>query len=276
MTTVTLNLQSNITKALLEIQTDGNNFAAFANDGVFCSNTTVNLASATLDQSILIGFDTYMMSQAIQANNLILTRQLNTDVNQLQTNGTALNWATGCGNGYGKYGECSAFWYDQTSQTSYALADDSNLQHDFSSVLEQLFAIGSSGEQLFRGADLCAQSAGKNQGGGPVMNFDNSSFSSSCMSNLMVCTWSLTPTDVNTQVIPFTDCDGGTVLQQFGKVPCTTQLPSECTEGAVCAPSGGSTGTTVPLSYLGWGILNNAAYQSWSGGLNGGQMCVDN
>jgi len=97
---------------------DVNAFAAFASTGAF--STFIPPINDTADQ-ILNGLNAYIISQAYQASGVFITRQLNTSVRALTTNGTALEYTLPCNSDYDENGICDTFWYDSVDDTTYAL-----------------------------------------------------------------------------------------------------------------------------------------------------------
>ena len=241
MGNVVTGFRNNYASALNVTNSDIASFLTFARNAPF-SGKIPDLNSA-VDQC-LTALYTYILSQVYQVTNVILTRQVQTDVNALSSNGTSLNWETGCGKGYGQYGECSTFWYDLKTDISYALTDTQNQLRDFNGNMQQFFNGMTTGELLFAGADQCAQASKSNQGKAPIVDLTPGGSTASCLSNLQVCTWDLTAADK--QPNPFTDCPSAVVPKFYGQA---------CSD-----PYGDFSGGAVPIQYLGWAVLNNAAY----------------
>ncbi len=126
--TLVTQFKTNYASGLAAAENDITSFLAFV-ENTPLSGKIPDLNSV-VDQC-LTSLYTYVISQAYQVSNVILTRQIDTDVNALSSNGTALNWPTGCGKGYGQYGECSTFWYDPDTVVSYALYDTQKQTKDF-------------------------------------------------------------------------------------------------------------------------------------------------
>ena len=241
--TLVTQFKTNYAAALAEAENDLSSFLAFV-ENTPLSGEIPDL-NAVVDQC-LTSLYTYVISQAYQVSNVILTRQINTNVNALSSNGTALNWPTGCGNGYGQYGECSTFWYDPTTDISYGLYDTQTQTKDFNSQYQNFFNGYSTGDLLLKGADLCAQASGSTQGSQAIVDTSPGGSTTYCLSNLQVCTWDLT--EISTQPNPFTDCASKVAPKFYGQA---------CSD-----PNGDFGGGAVPVCYLGWGLLDNKNYQN--------------
>ena len=233
--------RNNYASALNATNSDVASFLTFAGNAPF-SGKIPDLPSAV--NQCLTALYTYMISQVYQVTNVILTRQVATNVDVLSRNGTKLNWQTGCGKGYGEYGECDTFWYDAKTDITYALSDIQDQQRDFNNNMQQFFNGMTTGELLLTGADRCAQASHANQGKIPIVDLTPGGSTASCLSNLQVCTWDLTAADK--QPNPFVDCPSST-LPKFYQQACSD-------------PYGSFSGGAVPWQYLGWAILANDAF----------------
>lgn len=188
----TKTLQNNVAQALPAILNDADTFATFAAAGSF----SANLPSArTLSNDILNGLNAYLISQAYQENGVFITRQLNTSVRALMTNGTNLSYNLSCTTDYDSNGICDTFWYDSVDDTTYALVGKDELARtkSYNSDMTTWFNQYTRPELLFRGAANCAAASKANQGTGSPLSISSSDFNTDCLSNMKVCTWSLTP-----------------------------------------------------------------------------------
>ena len=227
---VVTTFKNNYASALQAAADDVASFTAFASN--FPLSGQIPDLNTVVDKC-LTSLYTLVISQAYQADNVILTRQITTDVNALCSNGTQLNWKPGCGNGYGKYGECATFTQDQ--------------MRDFNSQMQTFFNGMTTGALLLGGADTCAQASKSNQGSLPIVDTSPNGATTPCLSNIQVCTWDLTAKP-NTHPNPFTDCPSK-VAPKFYYQACT-------------GPDGGISGGAAPIQYLGWGLLGNRNYQN--------------
>lgn len=241
--TLVTQFKTNYVAALAEAENDLTSFLAFV-ENTPLSGEIPDLNSV-VDQC-LTSLYTYVISQAYQVSNVIITRQIDTDVNALSSNGTALNWDTGCGKGYGQYGECSTFWYDPATSITYALYDTQTQTKDFNTEYQYFFNGYSTGEILLKGADLCAQASHSTQGSQAIVDTSPGGSTTYCLSNMQVCTWDLT--EINTQPNPFTDCASKVAPKFYGQA---------CSDG-----TGDFGGGAAPVCYLGWGLLDNQNYKN--------------
>ena len=252
MTTVYETLQSSIDTALSLIQSNITDFIAMGNTGIY-SGAIETLPDLT--QQILHPLLTFEASLAFQMQGIIITRTVDTDVHALMTNGTSLNWKLDCTTGYDENGICGTFWYDSSMSITYALEDENSPTTNFNSMMTQLVTAGVLPDLLFAGSDQCARASGSTQGGAPALADISGTVTPSCIANLKVCTWSLTPQTVaqwqSLGFTPsiFTDCTpgwkNGGVLGRIGEDGCV----------------GSDGGVDVPTGYVGWGILDNDAYK---------------
>jgi hypothetical protein len=240
--TLTDQLQGNITQALGVAQTNVSTFLAIANNGPFAGNLP---QLDDLKNQILTGLNTYIISQAYNATKTIITRQVDTDVNELGTNGTKLLW-TSCNSGYYSNGTCGQgdFWYDNSTRISYSLVANGDPTTRFNDQMNQ-FLGQTTGKLLFAGADECQQ---QHQGSGPIISFDGGKFQTPCLSSLKVCTWTMDPASPGSNGPLLSDCDVGSVIPGIGRGSCGSQDPNQVSYDP-------SEGTILPYGYLGWGVL---------------------
>lgn len=240
---VVTDLQNNLASGLTAIETDVNNFRAIVGNGLFSSEDTLP-ALNDMKNSAVLGFTTYMVSQAYQSRGTFLTRALMTDVDAMQNNGTDLHFSTGCGKGYDKYGTCDTFWFDKTTTTTYGLVNSGEKKQNFASDMQKLFDNNyTTPEYLFRNADQCTQASGTQgvPGKNPIANLQGKPSDFACVSNLPTCTWSLT-VDKSPNTF-FTDCNYTKMV----------------TDNSLCLPAGNvplGTDFKGPHAYLGWTMLN--------------------
>lgn len=257
--------QGNLNQTLPAMLGNVSDFRPFVANGVFSGNTP---DFSSLQDEILTGLYTYLISQAYQANGVFISRALNTSARALSTNGTKLNW-TPCSSDYDQYGTCDTFWYDSVDGTTYALTsgDSTNRDVNYNKDMQTWFANYTSPELLFKGADLCAQASKAQQGTGPILSFSQpGNPNTNCMSNQKVCTWQMNATTAGTsngkaKTFPvFSDCTNDYVIPNLEQGLCKSL------NGDLSVPAD----LVVPRSYLGWGILDNQAYDA-----NNIVVCID-
>ena len=100
MGNVITSFRNNYASALNATNSDVGSFLTFARNAPISGK--IPDLNSTVDQC-LTALYTYIISQVYQITNVILTRQVQTDVNALSSNGTRLRWDTGCGKGYGMF-----------------------------------------------------------------------------------------------------------------------------------------------------------------------------
>ena len=235
-------LQTNIQNAIVQVMSNFSLFFDFVGEGYF-STQIENLN--TITQNVTLSLNTYIVSQALQNDEVIITRALNTDINELQLNGSALMYDTHCGYGYDEWGMCGCWWYDSTNRISYGLASQKNMLDNFTEPLKSLFSLGiTTPELLFLNSQFCADAAGSTQGNAPgtALSSTTGVWNTECIANVKICTWDT----VNLgREYEFTDCD---TEPAFAKEPCIGDWDS------------GVVSSTVPASYIG-SYLTSVEYQ---------------
>ncbi|KAL8867194.1 MAG: hypothetical protein Q9174_005818, partial [Haloplaca sp. 1 TL-2023] len=207
-------LQTNIQNTLVMVLSNFSLFFDFVHDGFF-STQIENLN--TLTQNVTLALNTYLASRALQNDNVIITRGLNTDVNEMQVNGTAIGYDMGCGNGYNEWGMCGQWWYDSTNRISYGLHSLKRMHNNYTEPLESLFNQGIlTPELLFLNSQFCADASGSTQGNAPgtAISMDTGVWNTECISNMKICTWDVW--NVGTEY-EWTDCE---TEGSFGEGSC--------------------------------------------------------
>ncbi|KAL8672797.1 MAG: hypothetical protein Q9168_002761 [Polycauliona sp. 1 TL-2023] len=233
-------LQTNVQNAVVQVMSNYSLFFDFVQDGYF-STQIENLN--TITQNVTLSLNTYIVSQALQNDNVIITRALNTDVNELQINGSAYNYDTGCGGGYDEWGMCGCWWFDSTNRISYGLESQKNMLNNYTDPLQSLFNLGiTTPELLFLNSQFCADASGSTQGNAPGTALDVTTgvWNTECISNVKICTWDTVNLGVEHE---YTDCDREPA---FAMEPCTGDWDT--------------VSCTVPASYIG-PYLTDSSYQ---------------
>ena len=193
--------QQNIADSVPLIVNDVETFINFASTGNFQINPLPDISSAS-DQ-LLTGLRTFVISRALTANNIIITRANNTNIASLAQNpNNGLSYTTGCEKGYDSNGFCGPFWYDHTTNTTYSLDNLGDMRDDFASIRQQIFSNWTTPELLYRGAAEC------NGMGGSSGLLDHYlilgyTINTACLSNTKVCSWDLNSDSAEHE---FTDC----------------------------------------------------------------------
>ena len=193
--------QQNIADSIPLIVNDVTTFVNFASTGQFQVNPLPNIAVAS-DQ-LLTGLQTFVVSRALTANNVIITRANNTDIADLAAGANnGLSYTTGCESGYDSNNFCGPFWYDNTTNTTYSLDSLRDMKNDFSSIRQQIFSNWTTPESLYRGAAECHDLGGSNGQLDQYLILGNT-INTACLSNTQVCTWDSTSLDEDHE---FADC----------------------------------------------------------------------
>ena len=188
MGTVTTYLQDNVTSALAAIQNDTQTFLAIVGSGNFSVTPVPSIADQS--DSMLRALNTYVISQCLQANNWVITRAIDTDVNLLQANKSVAGWnIPGCGTGYDPNSICGAYYFNQAIDVSFSLTNIGDMKQDPTPDLGQFFANWTTPDLLFNGAAQCEVQGGH----APNITIGASGIDASCLSNMKVCTWYIIP-----------------------------------------------------------------------------------
>lgn len=249
---VTSQFQTTVSNSLVPAINDIDSFLALSANGQFSGSATPTLDG--LKQVMLPGLNTFIVSSLLKANNFILTRAWNTDVQALFTNGTKLNPRVetglyGCDE-YDKNGACNTWWYDSSADITYALTSTSDNDYNATSIMSQLLgydlkevAVNGSytgyttGDMLFAGAASCPG------GSSPTFNITqlnatNGALGLSCLSTLQVCSWGMNYPDSWITDCPDTKINTGSTI-------CEAD-PQDFNSDAW--------GPSLPIQYLGWAV----------------------
>ena len=230
LASIVLQLETNVQKAIVDAMGNFSLFMEFSSDGFF-STQIQNMN--TIQQNLTQALNTYVVSQALQDDNVIITRALDTDVHALAMNGTETEYDLGCSQGYDEWGMCNVWWYDSENNISYGLESWKDMSLNFTDVLHDLFNSNMTTPQmLFQGSQVCANAAGGTQGDAPGSNLTTKTgvWNAECIANMRICTWEL---GVLSQQQEYTDCPGET---DFALEDCGDGTDNEA---------------LVPISYLG-------------------------
>ena len=244
--TVVKTYQTSLAALIPAVENDLTNFLAFASTGAFSVTPLPDLSNES--NSLLTALTTFIVGKALAANNIQLTRAIDTDINELQLNSSdSLAFQTGCGTGYDANGICGPYWFDPTTKTTYSLNNYNAMSRSPHSDMITLFANWTSGSLLFGGAARCAAAGGPNPDGlaaqTPTVNPADGSVTLDCLSSAQICTWDVNSIDVQHE---YTDC-----ASQPGYVV------DGCSGDANgCGNSDGSTASVnVPSGYIGGYLL---------------------
>ena len=153
-----------------------------------CSLLKTNSKVADQSDAMLRALNTYVISQCLQANDWVITRAIDTDVNRcmLQANKSVAGWnIPGCGTGYDPNSMCGAYYWNQAIDVSFSLTNLKTMGRDPSPDLAQFFANWTTLDLLFNGAAQCEVQGGHS----PNVTVGPSGIDASCLSSMKVCTW---------------------------------------------------------------------------------------
>ena len=183
-----MTFQTCVSNTVNAIETNQTAFTIWAETGAFCGPMpSLDNQKGQLFQTL----NTFIISRAYNANSIVATVGLDTDVVQLQQNSSqSLSYDIGCPH-YDQYGVCNAWWHDNATNSAYSLDDHNKMSRNFNSDMETIFSNNwTTGELLFGGAQKCKGTSGYQQPPSVAFN-TQTGFTTSCISTLTVCTWNL-------------------------------------------------------------------------------------
>lgn len=186
--TIVAQFLTQISNATAAIEANATAFTTWASTGLFIGNL-VFLDDMVQDNYKML--NTYVLGEALNANNIVATVGLNTNVAQLQANSSnTLSYDIKCP-GYDNNTMCNGWWYDADENASFALDDLNSMSKNYQDDLTYFFNAGwTNGTLLFDGALKCQQSGG----GPPMLNLSPGNSLGSmaqCFSTVKLCTWNL-------------------------------------------------------------------------------------
>ena len=180
-------LQDNIATALATVQNDHTTFLAFTGQGQFSYFPVPTMSDQS--HTLVTALNTYVVAQALKANDWTIARAIDTDVHALFTNGSYYNWyITGCnlaGSGYDANSICGPYYYDASGFRSFTLTNNANLHSDPAPVMQKIFTDWTTPQLIFNGAAQCQVEGGSS----PVVSITGSTVNVPCLSDVQVCTW---------------------------------------------------------------------------------------
>ena len=163
-------------------------FLAFAEQGNF-STQTQNLPTLPDETNYLYyGFNTYLVSQALNGNNVYAVVGVGTNPQALATNGTELNYSIDC-QAYNEFNICDTWWYSGNYLSAFTLDDFNHMNRGFGPALTDLFNNMTTGQLLFEGGYACNSQGNFGQ---PVnISVNAGGINTACISQLRVLTWDM-------------------------------------------------------------------------------------
>lgn len=195
------------------------------------------------------GLNTYVISQILQNDNVLITRQLDTNPYDLQHNASHMNLSNpaiiGCSHGYNEWNQCGAFWWDEVNNVAYSLSSTSDLWNNYSSDLTTIFDQNlTTPELLFLGSQYCQDGYNATADESPFTNAASGlvGMTTACLSDLAVCTWNLANAS-------------GEFVEPWCNVPGYFEPDYDFPD---CAADN----VDVPIGYLGYYLYNGATCES--------------
>ena len=183
--TVLVPVQSNLNQTLSSVMSNVSEFLAFASQGNFTA-----LPPSLPDQSnyLYFAFNTYLISQALNGNNVYGVIGRGTNPQALATNGSTLNYDIDC-QGYNEQNVCDAWWYSGNYESAFTLDDFSHMNRNYGQQITDLFANLTTGQLLFEGALAC--NAEGNFGQPVNITVNAAGVNTACISQLRILTWDM-------------------------------------------------------------------------------------
>ncbi len=183
--TVLVPVQSNLNMTLSSVMSNVTEFLAFASQGNFTA-----LPPSLPDQSnyLYFAFNTYLISQAFNGNNVYGVIGRGTNPQAMDTNGTTLNYDIDC-QGYNEQNVCDAWWYSGNYESAFSLDDFSHMERNYGQQITNLLANLTTGELLFEGALAC--NAEGNFGQPVNITVNAAGVNTACISQLRILTWDM-------------------------------------------------------------------------------------
>ena len=194
LTKVLQEVQNNLNKTVVSVMSNVTEFVAFAGNGNFSGQNLPSLA----DQGnyLLYGFNTYLVSAALAGNDVHAVLALDTNPQQLATNGSKLNYDIGC-EAYNEQGVCGQWWWDPEQNIAYGLDDFRHMNRDMNELLTKIFTDYTTGEMLFRNAYSCNTNGGFGQ---PInVTVNAAGVHTECLSQLDTLRWDMRCTEATTR-----------------------------------------------------------------------------
>ncbi|KAK4695033.1 hypothetical protein P7C71_g2641, partial [Lecanoromycetidae sp. Uapishka_2] len=234
MVSIIQTVQDNLNKTIVSVMTNATEFLAFASQGNFSTS-----APSLPDQTnyLLYAFNTYIISQALNGNNVYGVFAQDTNPQALATNGSKTAYDFSDCKGYNEQNVCDEWWYSSQYSSAFGLDDFSHMTRTYGDVLTTLFSNYTTGELLFDGAYAC--NANGNYGQPVNITVNSAGVNTGCLSQLRIVTWDMA-------------CDNPTKYNgcEFLEIPRQGQFFGDCNSHSVYSDMDEPI-YCVPASYLG-------------------------
>ena len=222
-------------------------FLAFANQSKF-SEDTPGLEEE--NDFLWYTFNTYIISVALNKNNIFGALSDNTDPKALATNGTKLNYDLGgCKNNSSNH-ICDAWWYNNETNSAYGLDNFGEMNHAYGDLLKTLLGEYTTGGLIFDSARHCDSLHNFNKS--LKLGIDVNGPNTTCISKLKIVSWDMDCVDLN---------DAGYRCEFAEKdIAPQNNFLSDSGGGSSLYSSAGETIYSVPNAYLG-PLLTQTTYK---------------
>ena len=183
-------VQNNLNKTLVSAMANTAEFLAFASQGNFSASAPSLPNQANY---LLYAFNTYIISQALNGNNIYGTIGVDSNPQALATNGSTTAYDLSDCKGYNQQNVCDAWWYSGRYSSAFGLDDLSHSTRNYGDVLTALLSNYTTGELLFDGAYAC--NANGNYGQPVNVTVSSAGVSTGCLSQLRIVTWDMSCTN---------------------------------------------------------------------------------
>ncbi len=270
------------------------NFRSLVSDGAFMVTETTSLNASTAQLKRVLS--TFIVSQALQANNIIVTVAEGVSPYNLTHNLTKHEnfslpfsilpqnaWHVNCQDDYNDVGVCNNWWFDSVLGDAYALYKLDSIGENYYDLMNTLFRNKwTSGEELFLGSMNCL--VHRSSEGSAVIGYENASsyhklglldietlaelslihidattLQTTCNANLRTCIWNQTNNPVEKNGLEFV---AATTPESFSIYGCSYAWPDACNYTFTA----GFVQDGLPLPLAGWNSTS----------LTGVKNCHDN
>ena len=186
MVNIIQTVQDNLNKTIVSVMSNSTQYLAFASQGNFSTS-----APSLPDQTnyLLYAFNTYIISQALNSNNVYGVFAQDTNPQALATNGSKTAYDLSACAGYNEQNICDEWWYSGHYASAFGLDDFSHSARTYGDVLTTLLSNYTTGELLFDGAYAC--NANGNYGQPVNVTVNSAGVNTGCLSQLRIVTWDM-------------------------------------------------------------------------------------
>ncbi|KAL8779320.1 MAG: hypothetical protein Q9213_007000 [Squamulea squamosa] len=176
--------QANLTTALNLVQSSFPTFLSFSAEGGFIAPQSSLQAQSNV---LISSLQTYIVSSCLSQSNIFMTLARDTNPHDFTVNGSLATPSLISCDYYDKYGVCSTWWYDASTNLAYGLSSRSDPQKNYYDLLQQIFSNEwTTPSLLFAGALECADYV-KNTNNSNQPTLDLVTMQPRCLSNVQIC-----------------------------------------------------------------------------------------